>query len=175
MKSLARILLGNRFSSPSSKVSLHSLSTSDSSVSLPSPWHYFPPFGDPFFLIAADENGDFIIALLWIIMWCNWSPSPIGGALFQLVQLEAALLAQAEVFVQLRSQFDSVPFTLKLGSATCCYSKSGWPTAALPLSIVLHGKSKLIKNSLGFLITAQLTSVNYFFSNAKCESEFTPQ
>lgn len=85
-------------------------------------------------------------------MWCNWSPSPIGGALFQLVRLEAALLAQAEVFVQLRSQFDSVPFRLKLGSATCCYSESGWPTAALPLSIVFHmeSKSKLIKKVFEF-------------------------
>lgn len=41
-------------------------------------------------------------------MWCNWPSSPIGGALLQLTQLEEALLAQVEAFVQLRSNFISV-------------------------------------------------------------------
>lgn len=49
-------------------------------------------FRDPFFLIGADEDGDFITGLRWIIMWCNWPSGPIGGALLQLISLEEALL-----------------------------------------------------------------------------------
>ena len=67
---------------------LFSLSSSFSlSLSLSSPF-----FRDPFFLIAADEDGDFITGLLWIIMWCNWPSGPVGGALLQLICLDEALL-----------------------------------------------------------------------------------
>lgn len=34
--------------------------------------------------------------------WCNWSSCPIGGALFQLVWLEKALLAQVELCAHFR-------------------------------------------------------------------------
>lgn len=52
-------------------------------------------------------------------MWCNWPSSPIGGALFQLVWLEAALLAQAEVFVQLRSCFKLSSSSIYLYTGIC--------------------------------------------------------
>lgn len=72
------------------------------------PSSFCSPFKYPFFLIGSDEDGDFITGSQWIIMWCNWPSSPIGGALLQLTQLEEALLAQVEAFVQLRSNFISV-------------------------------------------------------------------
>lgn len=75
-------------------------------------------------------------------MRCNWSSSPVGGALLQLVRLEAALLAQAAVFVQLRSHFDSISPDTGETVQRASPLKRGWPTAALAHSLRFHVESR---------------------------------
>lgn len=108
--------------------------------------HFFflsPPLFS-FFLIGADEDGDFITGLLWIIMWCNWPSSPIGGALLQLVWLEEASLAQVEAFIQYSWGLASTQQQFYLsGKMQYVRLQKGFPTDAseLPIFIVLLVKA----------------------------------